>query len=122
MATLATERTAEPTPTGLVVGLATTSTIEEAKSIADHLVGNHLAACVQLVPAIESVYQWKGKIEKSSEVLLIIKTQRSNAQLVVDAIKQQHSYDVPEVVFTDIVDGNADYINWARAAMQPKTL
>ncbi|KAL8275027.1 hypothetical protein Esti_001083 [Eimeria stiedai] len=106
--------------TGLVVGLSTASSNEEAKKVAEHLVRRKLAACVQMVPGVESIYEWKGSLEKSTEVLLIIKTQRYLTQDVVKAIKGEHSYEVPEVVFTDVVDGNVDYIKWAREATQPK--
>ncbi|KAL8448331.1 hypothetical protein Emed_003861 [Eimeria media] len=116
---------------GLVVGLSTASSKEEAKKVAEHLVRRKLAACVQMVPGVESVYEWKGTLETSSEVLLIIKTQRHLTQDVVQAIKENHGYEVPEmqpmrfcivcqVVFTDVVDGNVDYIKWAREATQPK--
>ncbi|CDI76311.1 CutA1 divalent ion tolerance domain-containing protein, putative [Eimeria acervulina] len=120
METKAPQRVEEANAAGLVVGLSTAPSNEEARAIAEHLVTQHLAACVQIVPAVESIYEWKGTIEKSSEVLIIIKTQRAHTQAVVQAIKDMHSYEVPEVVFTDIVDGNADYIKWARAVTQPK--
>ncbi|CDJ27169.1 CutA1 divalent ion tolerance domain-containing protein, putative [Eimeria mitis] len=57
---------------------------------------------------------------KSSEVLLIIKTQRTYTQAVVQAIKDKHSYEIPEVVFTDVVDGNPDYLEWVRAVTRSK--
>ncbi|CDJ59961.1 CutA1 divalent ion tolerance domain-containing protein, putative [Eimeria maxima] len=125
---------AEANDAELVVGLSTASNNEEAQAIAEHLVKERLAACVQIIPAIQSIYEWKGTIEartvtphrhclqhsqvKSSEVLIIMKTQRAHTQAVVQAIKAKHSYDVPEVVFTDVVDGNADYLKWARDATQ----
>ncbi|KAL8433082.1 hypothetical protein Efla_006281 [Eimeria flavescens] len=96
----------KPADTGLVVGLSTASSSEEARKIAEHLILHKLAACVQVVPAVESFYEWKGRLERSSEVLLIIKTQRDLTQALVKAVKENHSYDVPEVVFTDVVDGN----------------
>ncbi|CDJ64175.1 CutA1 divalent ion tolerance domain-containing protein, putative [Eimeria necatrix] len=114
------QRIAMASTEGLVVGFSTASSSEEARSIAENLIVKNLAACVQIVPAVESVYEWKGELVKSAEVLMIIKAQRQHAQAVVQAIKEKHSYEVPEVVFTEIVDGNTDYLQWARAATQPR--
>lgn len=92
--------------------LTTTGSQEEARKIAHALVDRRLAACVNIVPHIESVYRWQGKVESASEWLLVIKTQSWFFDRVRDAIKELHSYDLPECVMLEIAEGSQEYLNW----------
>lgn len=92
--------------------LSTAGSEEEARKIAGHLVDQQLAACVNIVPHIESVYRWQGKIESSREWLLLIKTNAANLAAVQDAIGELHSYDLPECVAISIEDGSSEYLQW----------
>jgi periplasmic divalent cation tolerance protein len=92
--------------------LSTTGSQDEARKIAQHLVEQQLAACVNIIPQIESIYRWKGKIESSREWLLIIKTSVNRFAAVRDAIRDLHSYDVPECIAFAIEDGSAKYLQW----------
>lgn len=94
------------------VGFVTVGSVENAQTIADFLVEQKLAACCNILHGCESTYTWNGKIEKASEVLMIIKTKNSLEQKVIQAVKQLHSYQVPEVIFTAIHNGNPDYLKW----------
>ena len=92
--------------------LSTTGSVEEARKIAHHLVENKLAACVNVVSRIESVYRWQGKLESSEEWLLLIKTSAGRFTEVRDAIRRLHSYDLPECVAISVEDGSAEYLEW----------
>ena len=92
--------------------LSTAGSEEEARKIAHHLVEHKLAACVNIVPQIESIYRWQGKVESSREWLLLIKTTQENFASVRDAIAELHSYELPECVAISIEDGSAAYLNW----------
>ncbi|HEY6308354.1 MAG TPA: divalent-cation tolerance protein CutA [Candidatus Angelobacter sp.] len=92
--------------------LTTASSADEARNIAEALVERRLAACVNLVPQIESIYRWQGKVEKATEWLLLIKTQARAFERVRDAIKELHSYSVPECVLIEITDGSQEYLAW----------
>ena len=92
--------------------LSTAGSEDEARKIARHLVDNRLAACVNIVPQIESIYRWREKVESSSEWLLIIKTTAARFPAVRDAVRELHSYDLPECVAISIEDGNANYLEW----------
>ena len=92
--------------------LSTAGSEEEAGKIAQHLVERQLAACVNIVPQIESVYRWQGKMESSREWLLLIKTTAAKFEDVRDAIRELHSYDLPECICLDIEDGSAAYLQW----------
>jgi periplasmic divalent cation tolerance protein len=92
--------------------LSTAGSQDEARKIAQHLVENQLAACVNIIPQIESIYRWQGKMESSAEWLLLIKTTQETFPAVRDAIRHLHSYDVPECISVVIEDGSAAYLDW----------
>src|SRR4029079_8443517 len=84
----------------------------EATRLADMLVGAHLAACVQILPEMESVYRWQGKIERSAEILLLAKTTRSKFDDLEREVLALHSYDTPEIIAVPVVAGSARYLEW----------
>jgi periplasmic divalent cation tolerance protein len=92
--------------------LSTAGSEDEARKIALHLVEHHLAACVNIVPHIESIYRWQGKVESSREWLLIIKTSAERFPDVRDAIRKLHSYELPECIAINIEDGSLEYLQW----------
>jgi periplasmic divalent cation tolerance protein len=87
---------------------------EEARKIANALVERRLAACVNIVPQIESVYRWQERVESATEWLLIIKTQAESFARVRDAIKELHSYELPECIMVDVEGGSEGYLKWIR--------
>ena len=92
--------------------LTTSGSEDEARRIATHLVENQLAACVNLMPRVESIYRWQGKVESNREWLLLIKTTAVKFTGVRDAIRELHSYELPECIAITIEDGSADYLQW----------
>ena len=90
----------------------TSGSEDEARRIAQHLVENQLAACVNLIPRIESIYRWQGKVESNREWLLLIKTTTAKFASVHDAIRELHSYELPECIAIAIEDGSPDYLQW----------
>ena len=92
--------------------LTTAGSEEEAHMIAHTLVERWLAACVNIVPHVESVYRWQGKIESSTECLLVIKTEAEAFEGVREAIKELHSYELPECVMLEVADGSKEYLSW----------
>ncbi len=98
--------------TDKIVVLTACGSLEEARQIAQALVERRLAACVNLVPHVESIYRWKGEVESSTEVLLIIKTTADAFERLRAALVELHSYEVPECIALDIADGSAAYLDW----------
>lgn len=94
--------------------LTTTGSSEEAAKISRAIVERRLAACVNIVPRMQSVYRWQGKVEQATECLLIIKTEAAAFERLRDAIKELHSYELPECVMLEIVDGSQPYLDWIR--------
>jgi periplasmic divalent cation tolerance protein len=92
--------------------LTTAASEEEAHKIARHLVKHRLAACVNIVPQIMSIYRWQGNVEESREWLLIVKTTAAAFVQVRQAIAELHSYQVPECVCLNIEDGSTTYLEW----------
>lgn len=82
------------------------------KEIANALVGEKLAACVNIIPAVESVYTWKGEICRDSEILLIIKTRTELFTELENRIKSLHSCDVPEIIAFPVQKGSLEYLKW----------
>ena len=98
--------------TDAIVVFMTAANGEEATRLADMLVGAHLAACVQILPQMESVYRWQGNIERASEVLLLAKTTTARFADLEREVRALHSYDTPEIVAIPVVAGSAPYLEW----------
>ena len=98
--------------------LSTAGSEEEARKIAHHLVDQQLAACVNIVPKIESVYRWQGKVESNREYLLLIKTSSEKVPQVSDAIRELHSYDLPECIVLAVEDGSSEYLQWVEESLK----
>ena len=97
-----------------VVAFVATSDLAEAKKIAEKVVEEKLAACVNIIPTVHSVYRWQEAIESATESKLIIKTTRRMVGSLTETIRRLHSYDVCEVTVLPIISGNVDYLNWVR--------
>ncbi len=104
--------------TDKIVVLVTCGSSEEGRTIARALVDRHLAACVNMVAGIESVYRWKDAVEEASECLLLAKTTRDRFAPLESAVRELHSYELPEVVALPIVDGLDAYLNWIAASVE----
>ena len=102
-----------------IVVFMTASNGEEATRLADLLIGANLAACIQILQEIESVYRWQGKIERQSEVLLIAKTTTAKFAELEREVRALHSYETPEIVAVPIVAGSNPYLDWLNASVEP---
>jgi periplasmic divalent cation tolerance protein len=98
--------------TDKILVLTTASSQDEARKIGRLLVERLLAACVNIVPQVGSIYRWEGEVEEAEEWLLIVKTTRGAFERLRDAIKELHSYDVPECICVAIEDGSVEYLSW----------
>jgi periplasmic divalent cation tolerance protein len=98
--------------TQMCLVLTTAGSPEEAKKMAHALVERRLAACVNIVPRIESVYRWKEQVESAEEWLLVIKTRASSFERVRDAVQELHSYELPECVMLEVSAGSNEYLKW----------
>ena len=92
--------------------LTTCSDRAEAERVAGSLVESRLAACVNIVPGIQSIYRWEGRIESSGEVLLLIKTRSDQVEALEKAISSLHSYAVPEFLVLGVTGGSSAYLDW----------
>jgi periplasmic divalent cation tolerance protein len=92
--------------------LTTAASEQEAQKIARQLVERRLAACVNIVPQVTSIYRWQGKVEESREWLLIVKTTSAAFGQVHEAITELHSYELPECICLTIEDGSPNYLEW----------
>ncbi len=102
-----------------IVVFLTASNGEEATRLADLLIGAHLAACVQILPEMESVYRWQGKIERQSEILLIAKTTAAKFAELEREVRALHSYETPEIVAVPLVAGSTPYLEWLANSLNP---
>ncbi len=102
--------------------LMTAANVAEAASLAETLIGARLAGCVQVLPAMESVYRWKGKIERQAEILLIAKTVRSKFDEFEREVRALHSYETPEIVALPITAGSIAYLEWLSASLEPQNI
>jgi len=104
---------------GEILVVTTTDTASLAGEIATALVSAGEAACVNIVPAIRSVYRWQGRICDETENLLLIKTSTSRLEAVRSSIRRLHSYEVPEVIALPICGGDPAYLQWLRDQLSP---
>ena len=93
----------------------TAGSIEEAKSISQILVGQNLAACVNLLENMTSIYNWEDKMEESQEVIMIAKTRKTLMPKLIETVKSLHSYDCACILELPIQGGNPDFLNWIEA-------
>jgi periplasmic divalent cation tolerance protein len=95
-----------------VLILTTLPAAADAGAFAEAIVESHLAACVNLLPVMESVYRWDGRVQRDSERQLIVKTSRDRVSALWERVRDLHPYDVPEFIVLPIVDGNDAYLRW----------
>jgi periplasmic divalent cation tolerance protein len=100
------------TRAGYRLVLSTCPNLKVARSIATQLVRERLAACVNVIPALQSIYRWKDKVETAREVLLLIKVRRADYKRVERRIKALHPYELPEIISVGIAGGYARYLAW----------
>jgi len=98
--------------------LTTCANPDDARVLARTLVEEHLAACVTLVGAVESIYQWNGKIESSAETLLLIKTSLDQLPALQSRLHALHTYDVPEFLVLDVESASNPYLEWLQACLR----
>jgi len=90
----------------------TASDKKEARRIAQALIGHRLAACINIIGGIESIFRWQGKVRKAKEVLLIIKSKKEKIPEIIKLVKLIHSYEVPEIISFPITAGFKPYLKW----------
>lgn len=102
--------------TDRIIVLITASSAEEAHKIAEVLVKGEKAACVNILPAVDSLFWWEDKLESAQESLLLVKTKAALFPEIVELVKRTHSYEVPEIIALSIIAGSEDYLKWLAAA------
>ena len=102
---------------GRIVVLSTVGGADEAERIAERLVEQGLAACVNVLPGAISIYRWKGRVERDEERLLLIKTRAERFEALREAILSLHPYEVPEIVALPIAAGHEPYLAWLDASV-----
>jgi len=91
---------------------STIDDIQDARRIATTLIEEQLVACVNIIPDVESIYKWKGKIENADEIVMIAKTTDQNVKKTIERLKDLHPYDVPDIIVIPIVGGLKDYLDY----------
>jgi periplasmic divalent cation tolerance protein len=100
--------------TNVSVVFSTIDSSQQAQKISHSLVEEKIAACVNILPAVTSVYRWQNQIQNDSELLLIIKTETDKLQKLIDRLEELHPYKVPEILSFRIEAGSNPYLNWVR--------
>jgi periplasmic divalent cation tolerance protein len=104
--------------TDKIVILSTCASEEEGAKLAQLLVERQLAACVSLIPRMRSIYRWNGAIESTEECLLIVKTSRELFEPLRRILEEAHSYELPEALALQVVDGSPAYLNWLEGSLR----
>ncbi len=105
-------------PVDCYVVISTVGTVREGERISRILVLEGLAACVNIIPRVKSIYSWKGKVCEEKEALLVIKTVRPRIDEIIKKIKELHTYEVPEILVFKAETGEKSYLNWLRQTAQ----
>jgi len=103
-----------------IIVLITTKDIKEAKKISETLVKEHVAACVNIVSGVRSIFWWQGKVDSAKEALLIVKSKKSFFKKIVKSVKRLHSYQTPEIIALPIIDGEKEYLKWLESSCLPR--
>ncbi|KAK2515405.1 hypothetical protein Q9966_015364 [Columba livia] len=106
-------------PADLAAAFVTCPNETVAKELARAMVEKRLAACVNILPHVTSIYSWQGKLEEDGEVLLMIKTRSSRVPALAAFVRSAHPYEVPEVVAVPVTQGNPPYLQWVRDSTDP---
>lgn len=100
-----------------ILVLCTCPDEETATSIAENVVAQNLAACINIIPAIKSIYHWQGNVESAQESLMLIKTQKDKFDSLSNTITTMHPYETPEVISVDMSNGLPEYLKWLSSTM-----
>jgi len=101
-----------------IVVLVTTGSAQEAERIASLLLKERVAACVNVIAQVQSLFWWEGKIDRAQEVLLVVKTKKPLLERIIELVRENHSYDVPEVIALPITGGNPAYLEWIDSVLK----
>jgi len=101
-----------------LVVLITAGSQEEAERIAQSLVAEMLAACVNVVPGVTSIYRWEGEVQRDQEWLLVAKSRRDVLDRLVERVQEIHSYDVPEIIALPLAGGSEPYLRWLDSVVE----
>jgi periplasmic divalent cation tolerance protein len=102
----------------VLVIMVTVANRKDAARIGQEMVHMKLAACANVIPGIQSIYRWKGKVVKAQEALLILKTTKPRYHALEKAIKTIHAYEVPEIIALPVTEGLETYVGWVRSEIQ----
>jgi len=103
---------------GAIIVFMTAGSTDEASRIAQLLVEKNLAACVQILPEMQSVYRWKGEVETQPEILILAKTVASKFSELETQVRAVHSYETPEIVAAPLINGSRPYLEWLSASLE----
>jgi len=98
----------------VVVIYTTFGTMEEAKRVGEDIVESRLAACVNILPSMVSIYEWHGEFNSDNEVVMLVKTRQELSGKVIEEIKRLHSYDTPALMVLPVEGGCVEYLNWIK--------
>jgi periplasmic divalent cation tolerance protein len=101
-----------------IVVLVTAKDKKEAKKISTDLIKTKLAACVNIIDRVDSIFFWAKKIDQAKEVLLLIKSKKEKLPKIIKMVKSRHSYDVPEIIALPIIAADKPYLRWIDAALR----
>ncbi len=98
----------------------TAAHLDEAREISGLLLSNKLVACCSIIPLVESWFEWQGEIQQESEVKVLMKTVANHFQKIEKVIRKNHSYEVPEIIAFEVIDGMDKYLSWIEKTVQSK--
>ncbi|XP_003385434.2 PREDICTED: uncharacterized protein LOC100640743 [Amphimedon queenslandica] len=99
-----------------LVTFVTCPSMEVARDLSRNILRSRLAACVNIIPQITSIYEWEGELQEDSEFLMVVKTSKDQISSLTSFIEQNHPYDVPEVISTEINHGSKKYLDWVMSS------